>query len=834
MVFFLKMTNEIPFNIIAWEEGEPAQTLLAPEQPMTNVVSSHQGQVFFLTEDGRVYLSTLKQESSGLSGKLQELALPCQCVVSIACNLTHIIFVTDRGRVLRAELCLPEKLEELPVKPKISCPHGINEEGDRVIVREVSSYYKHIFFISDSGKVWMVDENKSHYPELLLIFKSKLPISISCGQNFSAALIQEYTEACKYYFADQQKKYLYNTEASHDRAAPSKSVFVASCPDCRAQISIHSKEEHVDGKEEPISRESNEKQDSNTLAQVCWSKADHLVRQSALLLNSETAKQFLTRQLSWVTGSSELNDASKDPFPNKDGACSNPVTSRVVEGVRNIGDAVNRISRHWSTSSQEENPILPPFDRPQQGESFETTSLSNWLEETPQSNSTQPRFLRNVFEGHRRWKRHGTSSLSLDSAPRNGLLNATGPSPSGGQSDSQSESQPDQIIFAGQCLLNTSVWTWGNGSLGQLGQSDCVSRDQPTSIRCLYGIGVYKLVVGSFHCLALSLDGRVFAWGSNCKGQIGPSDDLTFDSIPREIKMPFQTTVKDIAAGGEHSLLLTVSGQVFFLGLSLATQQCSMMQLNLPIHSPHDSFVCGRVWASGSLSACYSTSRHSSCCSSLWTDLLVSEQLFLRRCFSVDHKVLDVLLSSAASAASPPPVHRQALIAQFHHLISCTAYHVHTLLHAQCSGQSVSIIRWMDEYIRLYRTYSNMLCSALLVNGLALNKNESMQLEKVWPLFVSEVKTTKTPFERVMIEPVSRFKEYVIHLNKLVASHADRKDCHHLASAAQSYRDASSTMESEYHRAEMTRSFWDSCSAKIVGRYLVLFIICIYVLMHCI
>ena len=58
---YFKMT-ELSANVIAWEEGEPALQLLAPEQAMTAVVFSRLGQVFFLTEDGRVYLLNLKQD----------------------------------------------------------------------------------------------------------------------------------------------------------------------------------------------------------------------------------------------------------------------------------------------------------------------------------------------------------------------------------------------------------------------------------------------------------------------------------------------------------------------------------------------------------------------------------------------------------------------------------------------------------------------------------------------------------------------------------------------------------------------------------------------------
>lgn len=82
---------------MAWQEDDPARTVPAPDQPMADVVSDDQGQILFLTDDGRVYLSTL---SSGLSsGRLQELALPCQCVIAVAAaeklSTTHLLWLNS-------------------------------------------------------------------------------------------------------------------------------------------------------------------------------------------------------------------------------------------------------------------------------------------------------------------------------------------------------------------------------------------------------------------------------------------------------------------------------------------------------------------------------------------------------------------------------------------------------------------------------------------------------------------------------------------------------------------------------------------------------------------
>lgn len=553
--------NELPSSILAWEEGEPAQTLLAPEQPLASVTSSRLQQVFFLTDDGRVYLSTLKQD--GLSGKLQELALPCQCVVGIACTFTHTLFVSDRGRILRSLLATPEKVEELTIKkPELCCPHGVTEEGEKLIVREVAASFKHIMLISDSGKIWTIDEAKSSQPELVQALKSNIPVSISCGSSFSVALIQDPMES-------DDKSSIKGSDALDGTMLSKSSVdsgcysFVSSCSQCREQSMVSMQNLSLLDRNGDQVRIDDTKSTKDSLAQVCWSKADHLVRQSALLLNSDAAKQFLTRQLSWVTGSAESGDEgvfSNDATPNKGEGnnVTHHVASRVVEGVRNLGDAastvVHRMSRHWSTGSsqdQQEQPAAPtvttllavetaPEPLSTMG-SFETVSLPGLqLVNEPPSPPTPNKLFRQAVERQHKGNRLlGTSSLSLDST----MIRLR-------RMKSANDSvRPDRIVTAGKQLLNTSIWTWGHGGMGQLGHSDSVSRNDPSLIRHLNGIGVCKISCGFQHTLALTLDGRVLAWGANAKGQINPGDDLTFVSTPLEVSLPFHTTVKDIAAG---------------------------------------------------------------------------------------------------------------------------------------------------------------------------------------------------------------------------------------------------------------------------------------------
>lgn len=527
-------------SVIAWEEGEPAQTLLAPEQPLEAVVSSRLGQVFFLTEDGRVFLSTLKQD--GLSGKLQELALPCQTVVGIACNMSHVIFVSDRGKVLRSELSTPEKVEELTVKkPSLCCPHGFLEDGERLLVREVASHSKITLFVSDTGQVWAFDENKNMQPDQIPTFKNKAPISIHAGSNFSIALIedtqnQEESTSASSNEAAKAGKDSVDGAALAKATSPDRVPYVGSCQECReASLLANNRDRSGDEKSDKDTKDI-----SNTLAQVCWSKADHLVRQSAILLNStpqlgDAAKQFLTRQLSWVTGSAESDEGNpgSPASLSEPGKVTQQVASRVADGVRSLGDAVSRMSRHWSASSQDE---AQPLNA--QGCSFETTSLpAVFGDDPPAAPGTPNQLVRRALERNHRWKRNSSSSLSLDSTL-------------GRARDVKSlDVNPGRLVAAGKRLLQTSIWTWGQGGVGQLGLSDCVSRDTPTLVRPLQGIGIAKVSCGSRHTLALTLDGRVFAWGANNKGQIRPGEDLTFISSPIEIPLPFHTTIRDVAAG---------------------------------------------------------------------------------------------------------------------------------------------------------------------------------------------------------------------------------------------------------------------------------------------
>ncbi len=116
------------------------------------------------------------------------------------------------------------------------------------------------------------------------------------------------------------------------------------------------------------------------------------------------------------------------------------------------------------------------------------------------------------------------------------------------------------------------VFGWGLNHYGQLGTgdtNDLIFYPQAVDTNgVLQGRKVTAIAAGALHCLALTSDGRVFAWGHNDFGQLG--NGTTNDSrVPVAVDIGgglAGKVVTAIAAGGSFSLALTSDGQIFGWG----------------------------------------------------------------------------------------------------------------------------------------------------------------------------------------------------------------------------------------------------------------------------
>lgn len=74
---------------------------------------------------------------------------------------------------------------------------------------------------------------------------------------------------------------------------------------------------------------------------------------------------------------------------------------------------------------------------------------------------------------------------------------------------------------------------------------------------------VVQIACGLHHTVVLTLTGEVFTFGSNQYGQLG-TGDLQAVSGPVQVKV--QGAVSQIAAGSNHTVLLTHKGVVYTFG----------------------------------------------------------------------------------------------------------------------------------------------------------------------------------------------------------------------------------------------------------------------------
>ncbi|MEQ1752443.1 MAG: choice-of-anchor D domain-containing protein, partial [Prosthecobacter sp.] len=121
------------------------------------------------------------------------------------------------------------------------------------------------------------------------------------------------------------------------------------------------------------------------------------------------------------------------------------------------------------------------------------------------------------------------------------------------------------------------VYAWGWNSSGQLGDNTAWTRSSPVAVNivngssALYGKTVVSLAAGSSHSLALCSDGAVVTWGNNGYGQLGnntpPQRNVpTAVNTTNGLSALYAKTVVSVAAGSSHSLALCSDGTVVAWG----------------------------------------------------------------------------------------------------------------------------------------------------------------------------------------------------------------------------------------------------------------------------
>lgn len=120
-----------------------------------------------------------------------------------------------------------------------------------------------------------------------------------------------------------------------------------------------------------------------------------------------------------------------------------------------------------------------------------------------------------------------------------------------------------------------AAYAWGFHAQGVLaqGEEQGANMHSPRLIAALRGEVVCGVGAGDAHGLALTVTGRVYAWGSTADGRLGLAEDPALEG-PRSLSTPAPIPAEAwgnsravcVRAGGKHSLVLTSTGQVYSWG----------------------------------------------------------------------------------------------------------------------------------------------------------------------------------------------------------------------------------------------------------------------------
>jgi len=109
-----------------------------------------------------------------------------------------------------------------------------------------------------------------------------------------------------------------------------------------------------------------------------------------------------------------------------------------------------------------------------------------------------------------------------------------------------------------------SVWSWGAGESGQLGDGNGGIGFMNSTPQQVAGLGgVTQVAEGRGFVLALKSDGTVWAWGSNNQGQLG--DGTTTDRT-RPVQVSGLSNVVEIAAGDFYAVARKADGTIWNWG----------------------------------------------------------------------------------------------------------------------------------------------------------------------------------------------------------------------------------------------------------------------------
>jgi alpha-tubulin suppressor-like RCC1 family protein len=137
-----------------------------------------------------------------------------------------------------------------------------------------------------------------------------------------------------------------------------------------------------------------------------------------------------------------------------------------------------------------------------------------------------------------------------------------------------------------------TLWTWGLGTSGQLGNDTATSRNTPVTTFA-GGTNWKQVSSGGYHCAAIKTDGTLWTWGRNNFGQLGVND-TTQRNTP-VTTFAGGTNWKQVSSGGNHCAAIKTDGTLWTWGYNGYSGRLGTND-NTTRNTPVTTFAGGTNW----------------------------------------------------------------------------------------------------------------------------------------------------------------------------------------------------------------------------------------------
>jgi len=115
---------------------------------------------------------------------------------------------------------------------------------------------------------------------------------------------------------------------------------------------------------------------------------------------------------------------------------------------------------------------------------------------------------------------------------------------------------------------NGKLWAWGSNAFGQLGNGTTTTAYAPVAVTTPANVKFAQISAGTGTAIAITTDGKLYAWGKNTNGQVGDGT-IVNKNVPTAIATSL--TFRVAKAGDINSIGVTTAGALYTWGSDDAT-----------------------------------------------------------------------------------------------------------------------------------------------------------------------------------------------------------------------------------------------------------------------